>query len=367
MTLPQEDDTWPREGPVRWVQKGGLVRKNGPVACDGCRKRRVRCSGFETGAPCDSCRRRETPCVVGDDTYPCDADEQTVLFYPILPPPGAPCSSPSGSVEEEEELDADALAEMLQESAPRPAPLVWKVSPEDTILLNSGTTTRQREKRLLPAAPSGRTKRCLDQSSDEDDGEETAPPPSPRPLKKRKVPSLRCQTPAWVLHQQHEQVVVEAALALYSLKSRSLVSVEEWQRTARREENKVNTAPTTLALPVSSSRNDPLPSRPSQPPFAFPPSSSPLFQPALFPLNLSSSSSSTSSSKNSATSSAYGSRRASLVSSTSASTATSTSAGSSFFYGGGVVVSAEGSVTSASSDGGEGDVGGAVEGWKRAV
>lgn len=87
-----------------------------------CRQRRVRCSGFETGAPCDSCRsslpswslesetsrrpdpsvptvlptgiRRKAICVIGQDSYPPSESARTVVFIAVLPPPPPPASSP---------------------------------------------------------------------------------------------------------------------------------------------------------------------------------------------------------------------------------------------------------------------------------
>ncbi|GAA5835586.1 hypothetical protein JCM11251_002970 [Rhodosporidiobolus azoricus] len=298
--------------------------------------------------------RRGTPCKIGDDTYPCDADEQTVIFVPILPPPAVPCSSPAGGGNEGGTLDVDLLCEMLDESAPRPAPLVWKLSPDDSLLNKSGTTTRLREKRLFPSCSSVTTnrltKRNLDASS-EGDSEGASSPPPLRAAKKRKVPNLRIDLPL----VQHERSVVEAAVALYSLKSGRLISVGEWKTTNRVIELEVSqTSFAPLPLPVSSSRDDPLPLRrgPSQqfqPYFAFSSrsftssssSATSLLQSTLYPLDFTSTSALPESSASS-------SRRASLASSTS--TATSVATGASFFYGGGVVESAEGSVTSVDED-----------------
>lgn len=96
----------------------------------------MRCSGFETGAPCQSCAsrplnslaslfstdeslllhagiRRNEYCVVGDDTYTPD-QTPTTIFIPILPPPPAPCTSPSSSSIVPLVLDNDALRNALE-------------------------------------------------------------------------------------------------------------------------------------------------------------------------------------------------------------------------------------------------------------
>lgn len=50
------DDRWHREGPCRLLgPSSSWQRTNQPRACESCRKRRIRCSSFETGAPCSSC------------------------------------------------------------------------------------------------------------------------------------------------------------------------------------------------------------------------------------------------------------------------------------------------------------------------
>ncbi|GAA5857505.1 hypothetical protein JCM8547_009307 [Rhodosporidiobolus lusitaniae] len=355
-----DSSTWVRSGAVRLLQGGKWKRKNGPVACDSCRKRRVRCSGFETGAPCDPCRRREVACIVGDDSYPHDAPTQTILFIPILPPPAVPCPSPSqdDKADATGPLDLSALSEALETAGPRPAPLVWKTLPEELLLPTAGsatTTTRQREKRAAPA-PSSSTKKpkytfSSSSSSSSDDGNEAlAPPPVPT---HRPTSSVTCRKPRPPLHYPSsslsrqnpappapvEQVVFDAALALFSLRKdggeggekRGLVSVKQWKESGREERGwqmgqfaGENTP--TLGFSLSTARADPLPlplTLPSAPlslpfhpasPLSFLPS-----DPALYSVNTAGirSGSNQSSASGSGVSSSYHSRRASLISDSS--------------------------------------------------
>ncbi|GAA6027333.1 hypothetical protein JCM8097_002602 [Rhodosporidiobolus ruineniae] len=320
--LPAEDDSsWPREGACRIVQGGKWRRKNGPVACDMCRKRRVRCSGYETGAPCDSCRRRQCECVVGADTYAHTASEQTPLFVPILPPPIPPCSSPSASDSVEalaDPLDLTALVEALKDSVPRPAPLVWKASPDDIRLSQSGTTTRSR-------APPSPTKRSGAVDSDEED--EAVPPPTPSGSKRRKLGQAPFvfspePEPAAFVHAQPDQIVFEAALALFGLRGGSgsgqLVSLEGWKasgmverRGTVEEEGRRKASSSHLSgFALSSTRDEPLPAPPHAAPYLFPPPFVAELAAAPYPLHLLTSGASLSRS-------ASGSRRASLISSVS--------------------------------------------------
>ncbi|GAA5940321.1 hypothetical protein JCM1841_003886 [Sporobolomyces salmonicolor] len=101
--------------------------------------------------------RRQVPCIIGADEYAFDAKEPTKLFVPILPPPRVPCPTPAQFDEVSPlALDLDALCISLNESAPRPAPLVWK-SPNE----RSGpdapvpglATSRLRKKRARPHQP----------------------------------------------------------------------------------------------------------------------------------------------------------------------------------------------------------------------
>ncbi|BGP15958.1 hypothetical protein JCM10213_004773 [Rhodosporidiobolus nylandii] len=331
---------WPREGCVRFLQKGAWRRKNGPVACAACRKRRVRCSGFETGAPCDSCQRRQIDCVVGEDTYPHDAEEQTQLFIPILPPPRPPYSSPSGDdAVAASPLDLTRLADALLTSGPRPAPLVWKSSPEE-LILPTVPPTRGRQKRSHPAPPTRSKQLVYAESSESGSDEELLLTASP--VKRRKVDDEPLFHP-----QPQDSVVIEAAVALYSLKSHQLVSVGEWKASGREERGwavKENDSLAHASFPMSTSRLDPT-AGPSQSLSCLFPRLPLAAAPAQYGQILTLSVASTSGSS-------YHSRRASLISSTSAASAT-TDGSSTSFFGGDTTAAWQGSVTSV-SDGEDG-------------
>ena len=101
-----------------------------------CRKRRVKCTVFEEGAPCSSCkslslrltfpslliqlllvtgRNRDASCIVGVDEYPPQTSEQTIIFQPILPPPRVPCSSPIPFASSPSSLNLASLVKALKE------------------------------------------------------------------------------------------------------------------------------------------------------------------------------------------------------------------------------------------------------------
>lgn len=64
-------------------------------------------------------RKHEQSCRFGpDDVYPPSAQQQTVIFKQILPPPAPPCPSPDAlaGVIEDGKLDTVALAERLKRS-----------------------------------------------------------------------------------------------------------------------------------------------------------------------------------------------------------------------------------------------------------
>ncbi|GAA6002445.1 hypothetical protein JCM10207_001124 [Rhodosporidiobolus poonsookiae] len=263
------DDPSSRDGPVRVLQGGKWKRKNGPVACDLCRKRRVRCSGFDTGAPCDSCRHRKVACVVGDDTYAHDAPAQTALFVPILPPPNPPCATPAlPGTQHAPVLNLQLLCAALEASErnPRPAPLVWKAAPDDSPLQRSGATTRSREPRpavsLNKPSGSGAPPRrrplyrldAPDSSAYSDEEEaERAPPPVKRRRVAMQAPPLTAE-------------VFEAAVALYSLRAGALVSLEAWRKSSMVERGwpvAADAESPAAVFPLSTARDLPLPA-PSQ-------------------------------------------------------------------------------------------------------
>ncbi|BGP55313.1 hypothetical protein JCM8202_000608 [Rhodotorula sphaerocarpa] len=170
----EDDPTVVREGPVRLLQAGSWKRKNGPAACDLCRQRRVRCSGFETGAPCDSCIRRQAYCTFGCDSYAPTAPERTVIFIAILPPPAGPSSTPLVPDQPCAPLDIDALSVKLSDSGPRPAPLVW-IHPLDS--MQDKAPARQLRARGAPAVASNPTQDLSDEEEEEErpDGKKAAP------------------------------------------------------------------------------------------------------------------------------------------------------------------------------------------------
>lgn len=82
----------------------------------GCKKKRIRCSVFESGAPCASCSKHGQACTIGDDHYDSSSPHQTAVFIPVLPPPPAPCSTPTEGAAETFKLDVEAVAERLKVS-----------------------------------------------------------------------------------------------------------------------------------------------------------------------------------------------------------------------------------------------------------
>ncbi|GAA5905890.1 hypothetical protein JCM5296_004346 [Sporobolomyces johnsonii] len=248
------DSAWFREGPCRMLQGGQWRRKNGPVACDLCRKRRVRCSCFETGAPCDSCIRRQVPCIIGDDEYAFDAKEPTKLFVPILPPPGVPCPTPVQFDEEVSSLalDLDALCVSLNESAPRPAPLVWK-SPNERSTAPSVpglATSRLRKKRARSTSNSrGRSE------------SRTASLDGRRP---RSLRSPSKKTRRETFEEQEAEILPAFLCGVLDRRTNSLVRCAEWlTRTVPvTQGNRVGAAkqdkPNQPQFPVSSVRDDDL-------------------------------------------------------------------------------------------------------------
>ncbi|GAA5981809.1 hypothetical protein JCM10908_004616 [Rhodotorula pacifica] len=125
---------WIREGPVRLLQNGIWKRKNGPVACD--IQRRPPQTSPQLNHPLTASGplvpyiptgiRRKTVCVIGQDWYPPSANKQTVVFIAVLPPPPPPSSSPlPASAPAVAQLDMSVLEKKLNDSGPRPAPLVW--------------------------------------------------------------------------------------------------------------------------------------------------------------------------------------------------------------------------------------------------
>ncbi|GAA6002124.1 Zn(II)2Cys6 transcription factor domain-containing protein [Rhodotorula paludigena] len=283
-----DDSAWHREGPVRMLQQGQWKRRNNPVACDMCRKRRVRCSGFETGAPCDACSRRGTDCVVGDDTYSPTAPTQTTIFTSVLPPPAVPCTSPCSSTSPSWILDTDALYDSLANIQPRPAPLSWK-SPNETLATSTGSA-RLRQRRAVdyseplgsghprygvgPAqAPSVSRKRSS--PSDDSEAHESAaddayiPPPDCSPRRLKRVKEATSVSPRLVRHVSLEADEASPSimpLAVFCSSSKGLVQLEAYKRRPRgqAEREVFERSPrhhslTLPRLPTSSARDEPLP------------------------------------------------------------------------------------------------------------
>lgn len=74
----------PREGPVRILKQGSWVRLNQVQACAACRKRRVRCSSFYSGAPCESCARRSSPVAPSSRAYRLGSHRYSTLYHLLL-------------------------------------------------------------------------------------------------------------------------------------------------------------------------------------------------------------------------------------------------------------------------------------------
>ncbi|KPV75422.1 uncharacterized protein RHOBADRAFT_43927 [Rhodotorula graminis WP1] len=294
LDLDTDSSSWHREGPVRLLQGDRWTRKNGPVACEPCRRRRVRCSSFETGAPCLACIRRNEDCSVGDDTYTPDTPS-TTIFVPILPPPPAPCTSPISSSAAPPALDLDAVNTALESRIPRPAPLVWKST--DDSLQHSGPSTRGlRQKRPAPSYV---------------DDEPDPPTIAPRPPLKKRSPALpandapsdpdihleqleptldmcsssaaeriRRTSPFRPTHLKLRRHVPEAPashlpstvkLAVFCSRTRTLARLEALKAASRRALELVKRSPASHSFPLSSARDEPVPSRR---PLILPPSSS---------------------------------------------------------------------------------------------
>ncbi|BGP47925.1 hypothetical protein JCM10450v2_003791 [Rhodotorula kratochvilovae] len=293
-TTAEDDSAWHREGPIRLLQDGQWRRKNGPVACD--LKRRVRCSGYETGAPCDSCIRRNAECVIGDDTYAPDAPAQTTIFIPILPPPAAPCASPISPSRSAFSFDVDALCDALESSAPRPAPLVWK-SPHDSLAPSGGSARGLRQKRpalhyadepgtaaqVVRAAHPSRKRRAPSPLhefvvvvDDADTGnscgyafepsfEPVLPPQAKRarrasPHRRPQVVRLNRHVPAHAAPP-----LPRTGLAVFSASTSRLVGLAEYKLEARGAPAFEKRTRFTSRYPLSSARDDPLPARVASP------------------------------------------------------------------------------------------------------
>ncbi|GAA5916302.1 hypothetical protein JCM8208_007388 [Rhodotorula glutinis] len=291
-----DSSSWHREGPVRLLQGGQWRRKNGPVACELCRRRRVRCSGFETGAPCLSCIRRNERCVIGDDTYTPDTPPTTV-FAPILPPPPAPCASPSSCSTAPPLLDLDAIDSALATPIPRPAPLVWRAT-DDSLQPNGLSTRGLRQKRSAPSyvedepePPVVAPRLLLKKRAPSPPVDETAPildehlehlETTPRPSSKpKRVHRTSPSRPVQVKLRRHvpespaSHNSPSVQLAVFCSRTRTLVRLEALKAGPPRsvELELVQRAPFSHPLPLSSARDEPVAVRRS--PLARPSCSSP--------------------------------------------------------------------------------------------
>ncbi|GAA6048936.1 hypothetical protein NBRC10513_003155 [Rhodotorula toruloides] len=267
----EDHDCWPRDGPVRLRQGSTSVRKNRPAACEECRRRRVRCSAFETGAPCEACCRHETICTIGAVKYAHDASSPTQIYAPVLPPPAPPASTPSLPPTSHLQLSLNVLNSALESSKPRPPPLVWE-SPNEHIQ-KGAPTTRSKQKAIEPK----------DEGEAADELESVAPPPkrlrpaaksaamhvahdahrpelksekAPRRTKHKHLARSEPVRPARHFPVSPAHVDNPPQLVIYSSRFKSNVSVSAWKEQSRQVDAGLD-RPHSSRFPHSSIRDEP--------------------------------------------------------------------------------------------------------------
>ncbi|BGP07876.1 hypothetical protein JCM10049v2_003720 [Rhodotorula toruloides] len=266
-------DCWPRDGPVRLRQGTTSVRKTRPAACEECRRRRVRCSAFETGAPCEACCRHETTCTIGTVKYAHDARSPTQIYAPVLPPPAPPASTPSHSPTSHVQLNLSVLNSALESSKPRPPPLVWE-SPSEHIQ-KGAPTTRSKQKAVEEKDDCGKV----------EERESVAPPPkrprpatktgqgvvqvahdvnhsdiktkkAPRRIKHKRLARSEPARPARHFPIPPSSVDNPPQLVAYSSQSKSLLALSAWKRQGRQADADFD-RPQSSRYPLSAIRDEP--------------------------------------------------------------------------------------------------------------